>query len=69
MSTEPSVRIVGRNPESALVIVGGIRVRVRYRRNRGPWTACDEHGAFYDGEHCEHTHGALDALDKEGTTK
>lgn len=55
-----NVRIAGRNPSSAVVIVDDVRVRVRHR-SAGRWTCCDAHPTTST---CEHIKAALKALDE-----
>lgn len=55
-----TTRIVGANPESAVVIVDDVRVRVQYRR-RGRHTKCDDHPKTST---CQHIKEALRALEE-----
>lgn len=51
----PTVRVVGWNPKSALVIVDDVRVRIDRRGHGRTVWLCDEHGRRDDGTHCRHT--------------
>ena len=56
-----TARVVAHWPDSALVFVDEVRVRVRRTTERTRWR-CDDCGEGSTADHCPHTRATVDAL-------